>query len=67
MLNFNLVPRAFWRLGHSLEVNRGSLLDIIEIGIPYNLTTSFTYIHLYFIGIKILETFQMVGSRNDVI
>jgi hypothetical protein len=43
MLNFNLVPIAFWRLGHSLEVNRGSLSDTMEIGIPCNLTTLFIY------------------------
>ena len=43
MLNFNLVPMAFWRLGHSLEVNRGSMSDTMEIGIPFNLTTLFTY------------------------
>lgn len=44
VLKFNLIPKEFWRLSHSLEVNWWSLSDTIEIRIPYNLTTSFTYI-----------------------
>lgn len=42
MLKFNLVPKARCILSHKQDVNLGSQ-STIDIGIPCNLTTSFTY------------------------